>query len=147
MSQNEKELSKAEDTKENVDEAEVLDEILDSVPQEHRKTVERMIISSSFQMRSIANPETAVMNKITEEHISQFLTGSREEMQYSYKEKSQKKIFTLLALVLVMAFCIIIICLLKDSPDIMEKVLYAVGGVVAGAFGGYGYGKNRREDD
>lgn len=48
MSQNEKELSKAEDTKENVDEAEVLDEILDSVPQEHRKTVERMIISSSF---------------------------------------------------------------------------------------------------
>lgn len=96
---------------------------------------------------SIANPETAVMNKITEEHISQFLTGSREEMQYSYKEKSQKKIFTLLALVLVMAFCVIIICLLKDSPDIMEKVLYTVGGVVAGAFGGYGYGKNRREDD
>lgn len=44
-----------------------------------------------------------------------------------------------------MVFFIIIIVLLKDSPDVMEKVLYAVGGVIAGAFGGYGLGQRKRE--
>lgn len=49
-------------------------------------------------------------------------------------------------MIVAMAFIIIIIVLLKDNPEIMEKIIYTVGGVVIGAFGGYGYGKNKSED-
>ena len=44
-----------------------------------------------------------------------------------------------------MLFVIALVILLKDNPDVLEKVIYAGGGLIAGAFGGYGYGKNKRE--
>ena len=50
--------------KDNLEEAE-LEDVLESVPPEHRKVIERMMISSSIQMRSISSPETAVMKKLT----------------------------------------------------------------------------------
>ena len=53
--------------KDNLEEAE-LEDVLESVPPEHRKVIERMIISSSIQMRSISSPETVVMKKLTPEH-------------------------------------------------------------------------------
>lgn len=77
----------------NLDEAE-LENVLDSVPPEHRKVIERMMISSSIQMRSISSPETAVMKKITPEHISKYLNGAELEMKNSYTEKFHRKIFT-----------------------------------------------------
>lgn len=121
-----------------------LEEVLDSVPPEHRETIKRMI---SFQMGSFsASPEATVMKKLTPEHISMFLAGSEQEMKNSYAEKLHKKIFTLLTTILAMIFLIVIIVLLKDKPDIMENVLYTIGGVIAGAFGGYGLGRNRNED-
>lgn len=54
--------------KDNLEEAE-LEDVLESVPPEHRKVIERMMISSSIQMHSISSPETAVMKKLTPDHI------------------------------------------------------------------------------
>lgn len=125
-----------------------LEDVLESVPPEHRKTIEQMMISS-VQMRSIATaPENVVMKKITEEHISKYLDGAEIEMKSSYKEKLHRKIFNLLSMFFAMIFLIVIIVLLKETPEIMEKVIFAVGGVIAGAFGGYGYGleKNKRDE-
>jgi hypothetical protein len=31
-------------------------------------------------------------------------------------------------------------------PDVMENVIYTVGGVIVGAFGGYGFGKHHDDD-
>lgn len=123
-----------------------IEEVLESVPPEHRKVIERMMISSSVQMRSIVSPEAAVMKKITEEHISQYLHGAEIDMKNSYTEKLHKKIYSFLSMLFAMIFFIIIIVLLKDVPDVMEKVIYTVGGVIVGAFGGYGFGKNHSED-
>ncbi len=122
-----------------------LEEVLESVPPEHRKIIEKMIISSSVQMRSIVSPETDVMKKLTPEHISKYLDGAELEMKNSYSEKFHKKVFSVLSMTIIMIFLIVIIVLLKDNPDIMEKVIYAVGGVIAGAFGGYGFGKNKND--
>ncbi|MFS6553986.1 hypothetical protein VPJ68_00465, partial [Parabacteroides distasonis] len=105
-----------------------LEEVLDSVPPEHRKTIERMMISS-IQMRSISSPpEAAVMKKLTPEHISQFLDGASQEMQKSYAERFHKKVFTFLTMIVAMAFFVVVIILLRDDTDVMEKVIYAVGG-------------------
>lgn len=123
-----------------------LEEVLDSVPPEHRKTIERMIISS-VQMRSISSPpEAVVMKKLTPEHISQFLDGASQEMQKSYAERFHKKIFTFLTMIVAMIFFVVVIILLREDTDVMEKVIYAVGGVCAGAFGGYGFAKKGADD-
>lgn len=122
-----------------------LEDVLESVPPEHRKVIERIMISSSMQMRSIASPEANVMKKLTSEHISKYLDGAELEMKNSYTEKFHKKIFSLLSMTIAMVFFIAIIILLKDSPVVMEKIIYTVAGVVAGAFGGYGFGKKRND--
>ncbi len=142
-----KEKEEAEELSEDSKEIEAeLEEVLDSVPPEHRKIIERMMISS-VQMRSIASPpEAVVMKKLTPEHISQFLDGASQEMQKSYAERFHKKVFTFLTMIVAMIFFVVIIMLLRDDTDVMEKVIYAVGGVCAGAFGGYGLAKKSGDD-
>ncbi len=134
-----------EEAVENKEEESIIDPeveaVLETIPPKERKVIEQHMFSM-VQMRGVASPETAVMKKITEEHISKYLDGAELEMKNSYTEKFQKKVFTFLTMLFAMIFFIVIIILLKDKPDIMEKVLYAVGGVIAGAFGGYGLGKN-----
>ena len=61
-------------------------------------------------------------------------------------EKFHKKVFTFLTIVVAMIFFVIIILLLEDKPEIMEKIIYTLGGVIAGAFGGYGFGKKQNDD-
>jgi len=39
-----------------------------------------------------------------------------------------------------------VLFLYRDQPDMVEKILYAVGGLTAGLFGGYGYGKTKRAE-
>lgn len=144
--QNDKETQLLDNVdKDNLEEAE-LEDVLESVPPEHRKVIERMMISSSIQMRSISSPETAVMKKLTSDHISKYLNGAELEMKNSYAEKFHRKIFTFLTTIVAMVFFIFLVILLKDIPDVMEKIIYTVGGVVIGAFGGYGFGKNRNDE-
>ncbi len=131
--------------KDNLEETE-LEDVLESVSPEHRKVIERMMISSSIHMRSISSPETAVMKKITPAHITRYLEGAELEMKNSYAEKFHRKVFTFLTMIVAMVFFIFLVILLKDNPDVMEKVIYIVGGVVVGAFGGYGFGKNRNDE-
>lgn len=130
---------------------EEIDEVLDGIPEEHRNQIKKMMIESSslssIQMRGMITPENPIAKKITEEHITQYLNGAEKEMENSYAEKKHNKIFAFLITLLSMGFLIVIIFLLKDMPEIMEKVLYAIGGVVAGAFGGYGFGKHQKNND
>lgn len=130
----------------NINEEE-LDEILEEVPERHRKTIEKFMIASSVQMRGMVSPENAIMEKVSEEHITEYLKGAREEMQNSFSEKKQNKIFIFFTLLASFAFFCVIIILLKDNPEVMEKIIYALIGLVAGAFGGYGVGKNKGVDN
>ena len=145
--QNNKEIQYLDnEDKENWEEAQ-LEDFLENVPPEQRKTIEKMMISSSIRMGSIFSPEAAVMEKLTPAHISMFLDGAEAEMQKSYAEKFHRKINTFLTMVVANVFFIILVILLKDNPDVMEKIIYIVGGVVIGAFGGYGYGRNKNNDN
>ncbi len=123
-----------------------LSNALEEMPPEVRKHVEKFMISS-VQMGGIVRPENAVSKKITEEHITEFLEGSKQQMIEQYKEEHENKIFKGFVLVLILVFITVVIVLLKNTPDVMEKVLYTLGGVLGGALGGYGYGKTKRDDD
>lgn len=148
MSENDKLVAEKDiDMSEDAIETDELEEVLESVPPEQRKIIEKMMVAS-FQMRTVsASPENAVMKKLTQEHITMFLDGSKLEMENGYREKKYRKIFMVAIVFMVLVFFIGVIVLLKDIPDIMEKVIYTVGAFVMGLVGGYGAGKNKRDDD
>lgn len=145
MEENREQKDKETKILDNLEEAE-LEDVLENVSPEQRKLIERIIISSSIQMRSISSPETVVMKKLTADHISKYLDATELEMKNNYVEKFHRKVFIFLTMIVAMIFFIFLVIFLKDMPDIMEKVIYTTGGVVLGAFGGYGFGKNRSEE-
>lgn len=128
----------------NVLEDDVMDAILGNipVPEEDRPEIRKMI-GMSMQMGRVISPEMEIMKKMTPEHVTEFLETQKQAMQNEFKESKDTKIFLVVVLILFLAFIIALVVLLKDKPDILEKVLYTLGGLIAGIFGGYGFGKTR----
>lgn len=122
-------------------------EVLKRVPSSERKTIEKIMIQSSFGMMGQVNQETSISKKITSEHITQYLDGARENMKNVFHERRENKIFIFGLVVVALIFFVILVCLLKSNPELLEKIIYAVIGLVAGAFGGYGVGRHKRTDD
>ena len=118
-------------------------EILDEVPEEARHEVKKMI-GMSMQMGGVISPQLELMKKMTPEHVTKFLEGQQEASNNQFKEKRDNKIFMGTILFVVLVFVVVLVILLKNSPDILEKVLYSLGGLVAGLLGGYGYGKTQQ---
>ena len=135
-----------EHEEESVDILEELNEMMEELPEEHRKVVLKITsMMMSHQMYGIQAPESTIAKKIAPEHISMYLQGMAETTKNAYAERKSNKWFILVTTILAMVFFIAIIILLKDKSDIMEKVLYTISGVLAGAFGGYGIGKYKRD--
>lgn len=118
--------------------------VLDDLPEEDRQVITKMV-QFSMQMGGAMNPQMELMRKMTPEHMSVFLETQKQANQNEYKESRDKKIFLIIALVIFSAVMIAVVILLKDKADILEKVLFAVGGLVSGFFGGYGYGKSKSD--
>lgn len=151
MEENNKEIREhsfqdSDDIKE--DEIEVPDElrdILEDIPQEAQHKV-KSIIGMSMRMGGVISPQLELMKKMTPEHVSEFLQGQREASNNEFKESRDSKFFMAFVLTAVLIFVVIIVVLLKDKPDIMEKVLYTIGGLITGLVGGYGFGKTRSDN-
>ena len=120
-------------------------EILEGIPKEARHGVKQMI-GMSMQMGGVISPQLELMKKMTTENVTEFLQGQREANNNQFKESRDNKIFLAFIVVVVLVFVTVLVILLKGNPDILEKVLYTLGGLVAGLLGGYGYGKTKKED-
>lgn len=131
---------------EDMDDIEGIQEILnrDDLPKEVKGVLMRTL--SVHMQGGVVSPENMIAKKIDGEHITKFLEDSRSNMEHSYEEKKHRKILVFLVLLLTMAFVVIVILLLKDKPDTMEKVIYSLGGLAAGALGGYGFGKSKKDE-
>lgn len=136
--------SKKENAPEMQNSLDILEGILEEIPQENRQEVSQMI-AMSMQMGGTFSPQTELMKKIQPEHISEFLKSQDKLADYSFKENRENKAFLGLVLVAVLGFVIVLIVLLKSNPDIMEKVIYSLVSLVTGLFGGYGLGKSSKE--
>lgn len=121
------------------------DDILENVPLEARTEVKKMM-SMSMQMGRVISPEAELMNKMTPDHISSFLDSQDTAMKKQFQESRENKIFTFGIFLVTLIFIVALILLLKDKPEIMEKVLFTLGGIVTGAFGGYGYAKSKNNE-
>ena len=118
---------------------------MQDLPKEEKHKVKR-IMGMSMQMGGVISPQLELMRKMTPDHISEFLEGQREAARGQLKESRENKIFYAFIIVVVLLAMLALVVLLRDNPDTMEKVIYAVGGFVAGIFGGYGFGKSKTND-
>ena len=84
-------------------------------------------------------------DKITTEHITKYLDGAEKNMTLAFEEKKHSKYFILALAILVSIVFIILVVILQDKPDVLEKLIYSVGGLFAGFAGGYGLGKKRED--
>ena len=123
-----------------------MDEVLNSIPDKAQAQVVRTMLSMQFRAVS-GSPESTISKKITEEHISKYFEDSGSAMHESYKEMHEDKIFKGFVVLVACAMFIAIIILLKEQPDVMEKIIYALVGLLAGSVGGYGAGYKKGLDN
>lgn len=134
------------------DDAKEMDSLIegiDNLPTDTKKRLVKRMVVQEFGMMGVSRSplENEVAKKLNETHITKYLDGTQEQIQKEYQERHERKLFTFALVFLALVFFIAVIILLKDSPDILEKIIYSVTGFLAGAFGGYGFGKHKGKDD
>ena len=78
------------------------------------------------------SPSEQIAGKITEEHITEYLEGNREERLQAFKERREKRFLAALELIAVMTAVVMVVWFLDDNPAILVNILYIIGGL--GAF-------------
>ena len=68
-------------------------------------------------------------------------------MDYQYKDTKNKRIFISVLVIIVLIVLIVLVVLLKNNTDVLIQLVTPIISLVVGAFGGYGYGKSKRDDD
>ena len=138
-------LSEVHNQDEETQDLEDFDSVFENMPKEERRVIKRMV-GMSMQMGGVISPEMELMKKMTPEHVSDFLDTQKKAMENQFKEKKDNKIFLFAVLLVALIFIVVLIALLKDKPEVMEKVLFTLGGLITGLFGGYGIGKTKQDD-
>ena len=116
-------------------------DVIDSESKEH----ELIETSQMMAMLSQISSGNDFSDKITTEHITKYLDGAEKNMALTFKEKDNSKKFILCLAIIVSVVFITLVLILQDKPDILEKLIYSIGGLFAGFAGGYGFGKKREE--
>ena len=75
------------------------------------------------------------------------LDTDAKAMEHSFKDKAQLRIFYGVMAVLVAIVLLLLVQLLKDNPEAMEKILTIVLTALVSGSGGYGLGKSRKNDN
>lgn len=125
---------------------EIFGEVLEGLPREKREIIEKTIVSQ-FAMVSRTSPEGEIAKKITEEHIDKLLDNQGKAMDYAHKDEVHKKIFLGFVGLVMLGAVFGVILLLKDKPEIMERILTVIVTAVVSGLGGYGVGKIRNGGD
>lgn len=87
-------------------------------------------------------------DKITSEHIDKLIELDTKQAEIRSKDRHEIRLYVFFGVIISLIAFITIIVLLKDQPELLEKILYIVAGLILGAFGGYGFGRARaRKDD
>jgi len=97
-------------------------------------------------MLTSISPDHEVAKKVTPEHIGKMIDANAREMENSYKDKGQRRVFSLLYYVGAIATLLVVIILLKEEPDVMTEVLKIGLPAIATGLGGYGFGRSKRDD-
>ena len=92
-------------------------------------------------------------DRMNAEHVTQKLEIDRQTEDHRFQKAKLEhnkniidRLFSFLAVLVVAGLIATILVLFRDNPEMVEKILVAVGGLIAGAIGGYGFGKSKRSE-
>jgi len=118
--------------------AEELDPILKELPAEQRE-----LFVSLLSIQSSRSPESEVAKKITSDHITKLLDNQSKSMDYTHQDEVQRKIYSFGVIVVAVVLIIVLVVLLKDNPDLLEKIISHLITLIGGALAGYGIAKTK----
>ncbi|MDR2753170.1 MAG: hypothetical protein LBB50_02540 [Oscillospiraceae bacterium] len=114
-------------------------EVLEDIPTEViQKTQTMMAIFGRMNSSPLAD-------KVTGEHITRDQEIREKSIAFQHKETQTRHLLLFAGSVVAAILVVVILVLFRDNPNLIEKILYAAGGVLAGGIGGYGYGKSKRD--
>lgn len=111
--------------------------------------IHRVELMSAMMMKDMSS-QSNIADKLTAEHLDKMIDNEAKEIASKYKYNSFRLVLGLILFIFMAGLLITVIIILKDSPDVMEKIIYTVGGVIIGGIGGYGFGSrksNNSSDD
>lgn len=88
-----------------------------------------------------------LLEKVTGEHITEMLSIQRESLKHDREDQTEDRKHSRVILFTVALFVLILVGMLlySGNPQLTERVLTALISLIAGAVGGYGYGKSRSD--
>ena len=111
---------------------------------EEKSQAAESIRASIISDREAFSPEMEIARKITEEHITEYLEGSREDRRQAFKERREKRLLTAFEIVAALGFVVAIVVFLKNEPAVLVNILYIIAALAALWFWKK---KNNKEDD
>jgi hypothetical protein len=119
-------------------------EVLDSLPELDKAAVQYFLL--------MQGQNKSLVERMNPEHVTLALENEKQAELHNYqkaelehKDNNSNRIFLLALALAIVGLIVTILVLFRDRPEMVEKILYAAGGLLAGAVGGYGYGKSKRE--
>ena len=82
--------------------------------------------------KAAASREEQILSRIKDEDLMKYLEMEHErlEMMQSIKEAREKRVFTMLQLLISLAAIVIVVFLLRDNPTVLVNILYIVGIII-----------------
>ena len=112
------------------------------IPKEQISIIEESLTMMSFMQNS---SDSLIAKKITDKHIEKYLEDSGENMRLSYEDSKQSRYFIIIIISIMTVLVAFIVYTFRNSPEVIEKIILAAGGFITGGFGGYGFGKSKRD--
>ena len=80
----------------------------------------------------VTSREEQILSRIKDEDLMKYLEMEHErlEMMQSIKEAREKRVFTMLQLLISLAAIVIVVFLLRDNPTVLVNILYIVGIII-----------------
>jgi hypothetical protein len=118
-------------------------EVIEKLPSNAMKNKALHAISESIQIR----PHMPYEDIMTTENLSAIIENSDKQSQREFEITKSNNKYQLLTLVIGLGFMFGVIFLLKSNSELLLKILLPLITLVAGAFGGYGYGYKKGKSD
>ena len=132
-----KEIIEKENTQKEIIEKEAGKDHADTAPEVPQRGYSQQAYEDAYEdlyaeilehFRSFS-PSEQVAGRITREHITEYLEGSREERLLAFKERREKRFLTALEILAALTAIVLIVWFLKENPAILVNILYLIGGL------------------
>lgn len=114
-------------------------------PAEAAESVPSRVQEMLAMFQQVGPPPSPLADKITSEHITAMLDLEQQRLGHVRSDRTEERKSGTTRVIVACTFVLILIGLLTvtGNSELLKDVLIGLVGLVAGAFGGYGYGRSQ----